>query len=140
MSPRSGHLRPAVHLPRIAVRSPAGPRRPLEVGLPEMTRNRGPHRPARPLLERLEARSLLAGDMVLQWNAVALDAVAADGTGAPADQAGPTRGSRALAIVQAAIFDAVNSIDGSHTPYLIRVKASRGASIEAAAARAAHDT
>jgi hypothetical protein len=105
-----------------------------------MTRNRGPRRPQRPLLERLEARSLLSGDMVLQWNAVALDAVAADGTGAPADQAGPTRASRALAIVQAAVFDAVNSIDGSYTPYLIRVKASSGDSIEAAAARAAHDT
>jgi hypothetical protein len=91
-------------------------------------------------LEQLEERSLLTTDMVLQWNAVALDAVAADSSGTVADQAGPTRTSRALAIVQAAVFDAVNSIDGSYTPYLIRIKASSGASIEAAAAQAAHDT
>jgi hypothetical protein len=38
-----------------------------------------------------------------------------------------------------AMFDAVNSIEGSHTPYLIEVPGSPNASIEAAAAQAAHD-
>ncbi|HET8783909.1 MAG TPA: vanadium-dependent haloperoxidase, partial [Pyrinomonadaceae bacterium] len=38
-----------------------------------------------------------------------------------------------------AMFDAVNSIDGSHTPYLTDVPGSQNASIEAAAAQAAHD-
>src|SRR5213595_3277509 len=102
---------------------------------------RGRRRPAPPILERLEARSMLAADMVLQWNAVALDAVAADGVAAPADQGGPARASRALAIVQAAVYDAVNTIDGSYTPYLVTdVKPPKGASIEAAAAQAGHDT
>src|SRR5439155_8173885 len=48
--------------------------------------------------------------------------------------------SRALAIVQAAVFDAVNSIDRSYSPYLLQLSAPRGASIDAAAAQAAHDT
>jgi hypothetical protein len=38
-----------------------------------------------------------------------------------------------------AIFDAVNSIERSFTPYFIEVRASRGASKEAATAQAAHD-
>jgi hypothetical protein len=38
-----------------------------------------------------------------------------------------------------AIFDAVNSIERSFTPYFIKVRASRGASKQAAAAQAAHD-
>jgi hypothetical protein len=45
-------------------------------------------------------------DAVLDWNAVALEAVVHDhsGTFGPAVQGGPTRTSRALAIVHAAIF------------------------------------
>ena len=42
-------------------------------------------------------------------------------------------------MMHAAMFDAVNSIDGSHTPYLIEVPGSQNASIEAAAAQAARD-
>ena len=38
-----------------------------------------------------------------------------------------------------AIFDAVNSIERSFTPYFIKVRASRSASKQAAAAQAAHD-
>ena len=61
-----------------------------------------------------------ANDPVLNWNAIALQAVADDhsGTfGAPV-QGGPTRTSRALAIVHIAIYDAVNAIVGDHEPYL----------------------
>jgi hypothetical protein len=46
---------------------------------------------------------------------------------------------RSYAMVHAAMFDAVNSIDGSHTPYLTDVPGSQNASIEAAAAQAARD-
>ena len=46
---------------------------------------------------------------------------------------------RSYAMMHAAMFDAVNSIDGSHTPYLTDVPGSQNASIEAAAAQAAHD-
>jgi hypothetical protein len=38
-----------------------------------------------------------------------------------------------------AMFDAVNSIDGSYTPYLTDVPGSKKASVKAAAAQAAHD-
>jgi hypothetical protein len=89
----------------------------------------------------LEDRLVPSGDVVLEWNAIALDALKNDSLlGANAKQVGPTRDSRALAIVQAAVFDAVNSIDRSYEPYLIQVSAPRGASIDAAAAQAAHDT
>jgi hypothetical protein len=95
----------------------------------------------RPQLEALEERCLLSGDVVLEWNAIALDALKNDSyLGANARQAGPDRASRALAIVSAAVFDAVNSIDRSYTPYLIQVSAPPGASVTAAAATAAHDT
>jgi hypothetical protein len=84
---------------------------------------------------------LLSGDPVLNWNHTALDAIQNDSyLGDNAQQPGPERASRALAIVQAAVFDAVNSIDGSYDPYLIQVRAAPDASITAAVAQAAHDT
>jgi Vanadium chloroperoxidase N-terminal domain len=84
-----------------------------------------------------------ASDAVLDWNAILLQANANDFDPAVVtspDQAGPARTSRAFGIVHAAIFDAVNSIDQSYTPYLSAVSAPHGASIEAAVAQAAHDT
>jgi hypothetical protein len=93
------------------------------------------------LLECLEDRCLMSADPVLEWNAIALDALKNDSLlGAGARQNAPTRASRALAIVQSAVFDAVNSIDGSYDPYMIQVHAPHGASITAATAQAAHDT
>jgi membrane-associated phospholipid phosphatase len=62
-------------------------------------------------------------DAILFWNEVALEAVALDhtsptpGAPAPLEQGGPTRTSRALAIVHLAMYDAFNSIDLSHAPY-----------------------
>ena len=92
-------------------------------------------------VDQLEARCLLSGDVVLSWNAVALDAIKNDyALGHTPDQGGPTRDSRALAIVHAAMFDAVNSIDGHYSPYLTVAPNAAGASIDAAAAQAAHDT
>jgi hypothetical protein len=104
---------------------------------------RAQSRSAGVVVEGIEGRILLAADFVLDWNAVALQAVADDHTPAVvahADQGGPTRTARALAIVHAAIFDAVNSIDGSYTPYLVSLHAPKKASIGAAVAQAAHDT
>jgi hypothetical protein len=94
-------------------------------------------------LELLEPRCLLsATDVVMEWNAVAIEAAKEDhAIGAPGLQFGPTRTARALAIESVAVFDSVNAIDRSCTPFLVTdVHASRGASIEAAAAQAAHDT
>jgi len=98
--------------------------------------------PARPSGSRPPASPV--GDPVLHWNALALQANAEDhsGTFGAPQQGGPGPSSRALAIVHAAVFDAVNSIDGSYRPYLTRVRLERGAhaSIDAAVATAAHDT
>jgi hypothetical protein len=57
----------------------------------------------------------------------------------PGQQPATVFQTRPYAMMHAAIFDAVNSIDGSYTPYLIDVPGSRRASQEAAAAQAAHD-
>ena len=93
------------------------------------------------VLEPLEDRCLLSTDMVLHWNAVAIEATKRDhALGAPGLQFGPTRASRALAIVQGAVYDAVNSIDPEFTPYLVQIHGPQGASIDAAVAQAAHDT
>jgi hypothetical protein len=78
--------------------------------------------------------------MVVQWNQIAMQAAANDYTLAPGYQIGPTRLGRAMAIVQAAVYDSVNSIDPQFTPYLTQVAALAGASMDAAVAQAAHDT
>jgi hypothetical protein len=70
-------------------------------------------------------------DPVLQWNEVALQAIKADRTP-------PPMAARNLAIVHAAIYDAVNAIDRTHAAYHVEAKAPAGASPEAAAAAAAH--
>ena len=87
-----------------------------------------------------------AADVILDWNAVALEAnvLDHDGPDTPGDQLSDTQGppasARVLAIVHAAMFDAYNSVEGRYTPYLAWVEAPPGASREAAVARAAHDT
>lgn len=76
--------------------------------------------------------SLVAADVVTDWNQHALNAIVA-GTSPP-----PVA-SRALAMVQTAVFDAVNSIDGSYRSYRYRTDAPiAGAQREAAAVTAAH--
>jgi hypothetical protein len=91
---------------------------------------------SRPLrFESLEDRCFLSGDPVLHWNTVAMNAAVVDhGVGAPGLQFGPTRTSRVFAIVQGAVYDAVNSIDPEAAPYLIQVSAPKGASLDAAVA------
>src|SRR5438067_12400289 len=84
-------------------------------------------------VEPLEDRCLLSANVVLEWNQLAVHAVGQA-------RVNPVVASRALAITQAAVYDAVNAIDQSFEPYHAHVTASRGASLEAAAAQAAHDT
>lgn len=86
-----------------------------------------------PRVEQLEDRSLMSANVVLEWNQLAMDAIRQTGMN-------HLLGSRAMAISQAAVFDAVNAIDRSFEPYFADVHASSGASLEAAAAQAAHDT
>jgi hypothetical protein len=70
--------------------------------------------------------------MVLRWNDALWTAMRTAGLGG-------TFAGRDAAIVQAAVYDAVNSIDQSYTPYLAMIPAPAGASEDAAAAQAAHD-
>ena len=84
-------------------------------------------------IEALEARCLMAADVVIEWDKVLLGATVAH-------RVSPAVFPRDAAIMSAAVYDAVNSIDGSYTPYHVDIKAPPGASLEAAAAQAAHDT
>ena len=82
------------------------------------------------------------------WHTVALDTTALDHTTArdgedtvsPVEQGGPTRTSRALAMVQIAVFEAVNSNDGQYNSYLSGLDANTSASVDAAVAKAAFNT
>jgi Domain of unknown function (DUF6851) len=65
--------------------------------------------------------------LVSEWNRVLFSVVA------------PAPPTRPAAMLHIAMFDAVNAIERAYTPYRIEVRASRGASTEAAAAQAAHD-
>ena len=76
----------------------------------------------------------LQEDVILQWNRVLRETVAT-----PGQQPATIMPVRSYAMMHAAMFDAVNSIDGSYTAYLTDVPGSKNASIEAAAAQAAHD-
>jgi hypothetical protein len=72
---------------------------------------------------------------VLQWNRILLAIVRTPGA-----QPATIHPTRSFAIMHAAIYDAVNAIDRTHTPYLVRlIGASHVASQGAAAAAAAHE-
>src|ERR1700722_20527386 len=74
-------------------------------------------------------------NQVVQWNKNLLVIVRTPGA-----QPATIHPTRSFAIMHAAIYDAVNSIDGRHTPYLIQLPGvSPLASQEAAAAAAAHE-
>jgi hypothetical protein len=85
------------------------------------------------VLEALEDRRLFAGDVVVQWNELALQSVSSQPPRVPFP--------RNLALVHVAMFDAVNAIERAYVAYAVDdIKASHGASAEAAAAQAARDT
>jgi|GEM_PF-309910 len=82
------------------------------------------------------------GDPILHWNAILLQAVADDhsGTFGVPEHMGPGDGSRSLAIVHIAMYDAVVSIDRSYKPYIAYVPIQPGekVSMDAAVAAAAY--
>lgn len=85
--------------------------------------------------QKIDAAESLPGEnVVLQWNRVLQETIRT-----PGQQPATIFPVRSFAMMHAAIFDAVNSIDDSYTPYLTSVPGSRKASQEAAAAQAAHD-
>jgi hypothetical protein len=70
-------------------------------------------------------------DVVTDWNAAALAAIRGNKTPPPV-------ASRALAILHASMYDAVNGISRTHETYLVHGKVPASASMEAAASAAAH--
>jgi hypothetical protein len=82
-------------------------------------------------------------DAITTWHEILLDVQAVDfrdPANVAADQVGPTRTSRAAAMVQIAVFDALNAFDGNRTSYNTIPAAQAGASKEVAIAYAARDT
>jgi hypothetical protein len=72
---------------------------------------------------------------VVQWNRILLVIVRTPGA-----QPATVHPTRSFAIMHAAIYDAVNAIDRTHRPYLVQLTGvSRHASLDAAAAAAAHE-
>jgi hypothetical protein len=70
-------------------------------------------------------------DVVTDWNAIALSTAAAAGNN-------PPQQGRVASIVHAAVFDAVNGIEPRYTVYAVSPPVTHPASLEAAAAAAAH--
>src|SRR5947199_3409142 len=86
-------------------------------------------------------------DSIHRWNAIAINASGLDHTPvAPGElrtfgeQLGPTRASRAMAIVHIAIFDSVNAVLGGYQSYSGIQPVKPPVSLDAAVAQAAHDT
>jgi hypothetical protein len=72
---------------------------------------------------------------VIQWNKTLLTIVRTPGA-----QPATVHPTRSFAVVHAAMYDAVNAIDGAHQPYLVRLEhISPHASQDAAAASSAHE-
>ena len=79
--------------------------------------------------------TVCSANPVVQWNCNLLSILRTPGA-----QPGTIHPTRSLAIMHAAIYDAVNAIDGTHRAYLGQIPGiSPGASQEAAAAAAAHE-
>src|SRR5262245_48218680 len=83
------------------------------------------------LVVSLVSNTNLHCDTVTDWNSAALDAIRILNTPPPA-------AARNLAILHVSIYDAVNSIRRTHEPYFVTGNVPASASIEAAAAAAAH--
>jgi hypothetical protein len=84
------------------------------------------------LMASLLLTSAVAGaDVVLDWNAIAVNTFVAN-------KQNPFAQARYGAIVQLAVFEAVNAITGDYQPYLGTITAPKGASADAAAIEAAY--
>jgi hypothetical protein len=87
------------------------------------------------------------GNSIRYWNRIACDASGLDHTPVLpgenrvfGEQFGPCRAARAMAIVQIAVFDAVNAILGGYQEYTSMGAVRGNTSVDAAVAQAAHDT
>lgn len=82
-------------------------------------------------ISSLAATPFAKSDVVTDWNNAALNAIRVNRTS-------PPHTSRALAMLHASIYDAVNGISRTHETYLVRSTVPASASKEAAASAAAH--
>src|SRR5882724_4762617 len=81
------------------------------------------------------ASSVQSVNSVIEWNRTLLVIVRTPGAQPPT-----IHSTRSFAMLHAAIFDAVNAIDKTYTPYAVRLQhVARTASTWAAADEAAHD-
>jgi hypothetical protein len=109
---------------------------------------------ALPSYARASAHHASGADLLRHWSGIAIDASGLDhtpnGSGVPVhtfgEQFGPTRASRAMAIVHIAMFDSINAIVGGYQSYT-GIRAAPGASkdenrpeMDAAIMQSAHDT
>jgi hypothetical protein len=83
------------------------------------------------LLALISFSATAHADVVTDWNMIAVSTVSADRVA--------NRQSRDMAMVHAAVFDAMNAIRPYYTPAMVSITAKGYASREAAAAQAAHD-
>src|SRR4029077_5279208 len=100
------------------------------------------------------AHRLTGAGLVRRWNGIAIDASGLDhtpnGPGVPVhtfgEQFGPTRSSRAMAIVHIAMFDSIDAIMGGYQNYTGiapapgNSKAKNKPQMDAAIVESAHDT
>ncbi len=82
-------------------------------------------------INRDQFTNQLSGNPVIEWNGVMLNAVRTGNTA-------PPLASRNMAMVHAAVYDAVNSIGKKYSPYQVEIDPPAGTSAEAATAAAAH--
>jgi membrane-associated phospholipid phosphatase len=83
------------------------------------------------LTSAFSTTSAAHADVVTDWNSAALEAIRAN-------RIPPPQASRALAILHASIYDAINGITRSHEGYFVQSNVAASASVEAAASAAAH--
>ena len=85
------------------------------------------------ILASLVAQTPTRGDVVTDWDQIMVSSLV------EADPS-PIVAIRAAAIVQTAVYDAVNGIERRYAPYHVQPAAPPGASVRAAAIAAAHET
>src|ERR1700722_11179173 len=83
------------------------------------------------LVATLFGAAVAKADVVLDWNAIAVNTAIANGQS-------PFAQARYAAIVQLAVFEAVNAITHDYQPYLGSIVAPHRASADAAAIQAAY--
>ena len=83
------------------------------------------------LIATLFGSAVAKADVVLDWNVIAVNTAVANGQN-------PFAQARSAAIVQLAVFEAVNAITRDYQPYLGSIVAPHGASADAAAIQAAY--